>query len=400
MHRSEASLAGRNSKPSRRDGFFLRSRLALTGVVLLFARIAVAQSPCPDSTMLTRSIGQEISTAYTAWRANPRSRPLEPCWFTAVARAPYAHSDSVVLEALELSGEALRQLPENPEVLFARLVLLSRVGHYAEVPPTMDALFIARTSATTEETHRLTVAAVMQLHDTAAITNRLANAAARFPRSMTLAPEYDVWRQIPRLRALIDTVHRIIKKDPTLTAGLVNLSSIYGNLDQPDSAIAYAGRALRAGVDRGAVAKALESLIGVRMRRAKILDSPELWAATLPVARAVDSALTTPASKYLIALSLAEIVKSEARMAQYIGYGIESGAAEGFTLPVTTASGETHLRVMTCARLAELEGMIVAARSTLAAGGDRFAVATVPALRAGLNAMTATLARLKPGCTS
>src|SRR6185436_20170428 len=112
-------------------------------------------------------------------------------WFTAIARAPYVHSDSIILKTLELSGEALKQLPENPEILSARLVLLSRTGRYAEVAPTMDALFVARASATTEEMHRLTVAAAMQLHDTAAITNRLANAAARFPRSKTLAPEYD-----------------------------------------------------------------------------------------------------------------------------------------------------------------------------------------------------------------
>jgi hypothetical protein len=371
-----------------------------TTILLTAAGLAHAQTPCPDSTSLSRSIGQEISKAYSNWRADPRVAPPEPCWYAAVARAPHAHSDSVVIEALALSDESLRQLPDNPTVLYARLVLLSRIGRFAEVMPTMDALFVARTSATTEETHRLTVAAAMQLHDTTAIINRLANAAYRYPRSKTLAPEYEVWRQIPRLRALIDTVHRIMTKNPALTVGFVNLSSIYGNLDQPDSSIAYAKRALRAGQTREAVSKALESLIGVRMRRAKILDTPEVWRATLPVAVAVDSALSTPASKYLIALSLAEVVKSEARVAQYIGYGIESGAADGFGVPVVSASGKTSLRVMTCARLEELEGMIATSRAKLAAGGDKFAEETVPALRGGLNAMTATLAQLKPRCVT
>jgi hypothetical protein len=136
------------------------------------------------------------------------------------------------------------------------------------------------------------------------------------------------------------------------------------------------------------------------MRRAKILDTPERWNATLPVALAVDSALSTPASKYLVALSLAEIVKGEARVALYIAYSLETGASNGFGVPVTSASGQASLRVMTCARVTELEGMIATSRAKLTAGGDRFAEETVPALRAGLNAMTATLAQLKPRCGS
>lgn len=368
-------------------------------MLILGAAPMRAQVPCPDPTTLSRSIGQEISTAYANWKSNPRLAPPEPCWYSAIARAPYAHADSVIIKTLALSDEALKQLPDNPEILYARVILLSRAKRYGEVIPAMDALFVARPVATNEETHRLTVAAAMQLRDTSVIINRLANAAGRFPRSKTLAPEYEVWRQIPRLRALIDTVQRIIKKDPTLTVGLVNLSSIYGNLDQPDSAIAYAKRALRAGVDREAVGKALESLIGVRMRRAKILDTPELWVATLPVAKAIDTTLSTPASKYLVALTLAEIVKSEARLAQYIGYGMESGEANGFALQSTNASGTSYLKVMTCARLTELEGMIASSRAKLAAGGDRFAVETIPALRDGLTAMTMTLSQLKPRCS-
>ena len=361
---------------------------------------ARSQSACPDSGMLTRSIALEMTTAYTNWRSSPQVAPPEPCWFTAVARAPYAHTDSVIIKTLALSDEAIRRLPENAEILYARLVLLSRAGRFRDVAPAMDSLFVARPAATVEETHRLVVAAAMQLRDTAAIINRLANAASRFPRSKTLAPEYEVWRQLPRLRALIDTVHRIMKKDPRLTVGLVNLSSIYGNLDQPDSAIAYARLALRAGVGREPVAKALESLIGVRMRRAKILDTPERWESTLPVAIAVDSILSTAASKYLVALSLAEIVKAETRIAQFISYGMESGEANGFGREMTTATGGTYLRVMSCERLAELERMIVRAKAKLTAGGEAFVPETVPALRGGLNAMTAALAQLKPRCTS
>jgi Arc/MetJ family transcription regulator len=263
----------------------------------------------------------------------------------------------------------------------------------------MDALFSARPGATNEEMHRLTVAAVMHLRDSTAIMNRLANAAARFPRSRTFAPEYQVWRQIPRLRALIDTVHRAMKKDPTLTVGLVNLSSIYGNLDRPDSAIAYAKRALKARVSKDAVGKALESLIGVRMRRAQILGVPEAWTATLPVALAIDSTLSTPASKYFIALTQSQIVADEARLAQYISFGLDGYEIQGYGRPTTNASGQTTVRVMSCERLSELTAMIDDSRARLTAGGEAFAPETVPAIRRGLDVMERLIGQLKPRCT-
>ena len=377
------------------------ARSIFTLLLLAASASAMAQTlPCPDSTSLTRTIGNEVTVAHAGWRANVQGPVPEACLYTAVAKVPFAHSDSVILKALELSTEALRRSPENPEILAARMVLLSRARRYTEIPPTMDALFTARPGATNEEMHRLTVAAVMQLRDTAAIINRLANAATRFPRSRTFVPEYQVWRQIPRLRALIDTVHRTMKKDPTLTVGLVNLSSIYGNLDRPDSAIAYAKRALKARVAKDAVGKALESLIGVRMRRAQILGVPEGWTATLPVAYAIDSTLSTPASKYLIALTLSQIVADEARLAQYISFGLDGYEIQGYGRPTTNASGQSSVRVMSCERLAELNAMIDRSRSTLTAGGETFAAETVPAIRRGLDAMERLIGQLKPRCTS
>jgi hypothetical protein len=380
----------------------LRARATRFGIVAICAAATrlSAQSACPDSATVTRSIAREIATGYEHWRTTADPALLVSCWIAAVARAPYAHSDSIIFQALELSDAALRRAPGNPELLYARVLLLSRAAHYRDVPAAMDSLFVYRPSATTEETHRLTIAAVMQLHDTMAITNRLANAAARFPRSKIFPPEYDVWRQLPRLRALIDTVHRIIRSDPTLTVGLINLSSIYGSLDQPDSAILYAKRAIRAGQSRDAVGKGLESLLGVRMRRAKILDTPETWVRTLSIARRVDSTLSTPASKYLIALTLAEIVKGDTRLAQYIAYGLDNGEDNGFGRQATSASGRSYVRVMTCENLTELERMISESHAKLAAGGDTFLVETVPALRNGLTAMTAILAQLKPRCPS
>lgn len=377
----------------------IRRALALLVAALALAVPARAQTvmACPDSNSLTRDVDLELGANYATWRLKP-SAPVPPaCVYAALARAPLAHSDSAVIQSLELSAESLRRSPGDPTILAARVVLLSHAARYQEVGPAVDSLFVASPARLTEDMYRLSIAAAMRMHDTTAIINRLANASYRYSRRFT--PEYDVWRQLPRLRALIDTVHRRLKADPTLVVGYVNLSSIYGNLDRPDSAIAFAKLALKRGAGRDAVAKALESLIGVRLRRAQILASPDVWVATLPVALAVDSALTTPASKYLVALTLSELVADQARLARHIGYGIESGVAGGFGRLTTDTTGNTSLRVLTCDRLQRLHRDIATARAMLAAGGDRFAPETVPAIQSGLTQMTATLNQLKSKCT-
>lgn len=353
---------------------------------------------CPDSLTTARMIDYGVGGAHAAWTANPRA-PLPPdCVFEAIARNPLVHSDSAIVQALDLSAEALRRSPENPLVLKARITLLSRAGRYADVAGAVDELFFVRPSMLSPAEYRLAIAAAMRLHDTVAIVNRLANAATRFPRMELFAREYDVWRQLPRLRAVIDTVRRRMAAEPSLTEGYSILASVYGNLDMPDSALANARRALKRGVPPAVVGPALESLIGVRMRRAQLLGSVELWQRTLTVATSIDSVLSTPASKYLVALALSEIVADGTRLAQEIHFGLETGRPEGFGRVEIRDSGTAVLHVMTCERLAELQVMITTANAKLAAGGRRFSPETVPALQSQLDTMKTILEQLKPRC--
>jgi hypothetical protein len=373
------------------------------GIAIAVALSAAAASgqttmTCPDSLTTARMIDNGVGSMHAAWKADPRSALPPDCVYEAIARNPLAHSDSAVVQALDLTAEALRRSPENPVVLKARVTLLSRAGRYAAVAPAVDELFFARPSMLSPTEYRLAIAAAMQLHDTVGIVNRLANAATRFPRVELFAREYDVWRQLPRLRAVIDTVRRRIAVEPGLAEGYSILASVYGNLDMPDSALANARGALKRGVSPSVVGPALESLIGVRMRRAQILGATEAWQRTLPVALAIDSVLPTPASKYLVALTLSEIVADGTRLAQEIHFGLETGQPEGYGRLEIRDSGSTVLRVMTCERLAELRGMIALANSKLASGGRRFATETIPALQTELDTMNKILEQLKPKC--
>ena len=357
-------------------------------------------SECPDSSDTPAILDYAVDQAYLEWRRKPDG-PLPPvCLFEAIARAPHAHSDSAVLQTLALSAAALKRVPDDSPNLAARLILLSRAALYLEVGPTFDNLWVVDGSRTTLAACKLAIAAAIRTHDTAGMHKYLGNAATRFPAATQIVAEYRILGQVPRLRALLDTVYRAMKKDRTLIEGYASLASIYGNLNQPDSALAYTRLALARGVKRPIVAGALESLIGVRLRRAQLLSAADVWTETLPLAVSIDSTLSTPASKYLVALSLSEVVADGARLAQSVLFGVIYDVSTGKSMVTVTPGTEARHRVITCGRLVELNAMIDLAREKLKAGGDRFAPETIPTILGGLQKMRTTIALLEPRCPS
>jgi hypothetical protein len=376
------------------------SRTGATLVALLSLATPVSgQAPaCPDSLETRNILAYMVSEAYGAWQRAPDAPVPAGCLYQAIAKSPLSFTDSTILMSLALSGEQLRRSPDDMSTLVARVPLLYRARRYAEVGPAFDALFGAGPSRLTPDAYRLTVAAAMRLDDTSAIVNRLANASQRFGSQPLFRREYDVWRQLKRLRLVVDTVQRRIKAEPSLAEGYSILASVYGNLDQRDSALVYARLALKRGVGRPVVATALESLIGRELRRAQLLGDPSVWQQTLPLALRIDSTLSSPASRYFVALTLAELVADGARLARDIGFGLEAGIPGGFARTEVKADGTTMLRVLTCERLSELRGMVALARAKLSAGGDQFAPETNRTIQSGLDRATAIFSQVGSRC--
>src|SRR6185295_1154503 len=133
--------------------------------------------------------------------------------------------------------------------------------------------------------YRLALAAAMRGNLSDARLRYLTAAARKYPNAQAIVADYNIQRQVPRLRALIDSSHQVLRLDPRRIERYATLASVFGNLDMPDSAIFYTRRALAAGVPRNDVAPSLQSLIGVVMRKAQLLDTPDIWDRTLPIAQ-------------------------------------------------------------------------------------------------------------------
>jgi hypothetical protein len=367
-------------------------------VLLVTAAAASAQSPgCPEHSDPATLVDVMVDKAFGAYRANPAVLP-QSCLLERVADAPYLHTDSAVVQTLALGDALLRKNPENGPLLVARVVLLDRSRRYKEIDAAVSDVFGVNPALVTYDIERMAVGAAFRTADTANIRKHLSIGAGRFGKDRPFGAELAIFEQLPRLHALPDTVHRRLQADKTLTIGYSNLASIYGNLDMPDSALAYTRQALRHGVERGVVATAVESLIGTTLRHAQFMSAPDVWEATLPRAEKIDSTLSTPASKYLLALTLSKILEEETRVAGEILSGGNFTSPSGLTRKRLTDDQQSYVKVMNCPKLQENMERIARVSRLLDGGAAKFEAAGAASIRAATGQMREVMTMLKPYC--
>ncbi len=342
---------------------------------------------CPDSTDTQGIIEANVLQATRAQQASAEAN-VPSCFAAAVARDVWSYPDSIVRSALTLSDALLARNPGDLANLEARLTLLPRAGRAREASASFNTLIQRDPSKGTVENYRRAIAASMRAGDTASRVRLLAAAVRRYPNASSLVAENNIMRQLARLHRLPDSVHQILRFDPSRASLFATLASIYGNLDRPDSALYFTRLALSRRVPRSDVAPSLQSLIGVTLRKAQLLDAPDVWESTMPLARRIDSTLSTDASKHLFGLSLVQVVAARADAYTRVLGSPMSGQQ-------TVAP---DVRNTTCANVRALPRMLDAAQQLFAAGGNRFATETMPAINSGIARMRQQVDHLESRC--
>jgi len=351
------------------------------------SRIAIPS--CPDSNETHQIIESDVSVIARAMQTDP-AVAVPSCFAVAVAKSPYTYPDSTIVAVVKASDVLAQKAPADVANLRARLSLLTRAGRAKEVPATFDALVARDASKATLEDYRLAIAASMRAHDTTARIRLLAAATKRYPSAASLVADYNILRQVRRLYGLPDSVYRILRLDPSRSDLYATLASVYGNLDRPDSAIHFTRLALQKGVNRNATANSLQSLVGVTLRKAQLLNAPDVWESTLPVARSIDSVLSTDMSKHLYALALIQVSAARVEaLTRLLG-----GPLDLPRQPNPDAKNQA------CAQLHVLPRYLDAATERLSSGGSRFSSETMPALSAGMSKVREQIGLLEGKCAS
>jgi hypothetical protein len=318
---------------------------------------------CPDPTDGPSIIANSIDEAHRAWTANPSTQLPPPCVFSSLARVAGSVTDSTNDRALALAAEVQRRGPAQRDLLAAEVMLFARGRRFADVSRTYDRL-VTLDPPPAMEVSRLAIAAARQRGDTASLLRLLSKTMTRSDASPALRMEYNVVRQSKQLWAAINEARGLLRQNPKYLVAYPSLVGNFGTLGLGDSVVATTRRAFAAGASRATILPAVETLVNAMLRHASLYGSTYGWDAAVASATRVDSALSTPSTKFLVAALIIYAAESHtAEMSALIGTPALASASD---------AASTQRRATGCGRIPAVTASLDVAARKLRDGGDRY----------------------------
>jgi hypothetical protein len=345
---------------------------------------------CPDPTDGPSIVVNAVEEGHRALVANPSTALPPACVLTAFAHITRVLPDSLNDHALAIAA-ALRTRGTNPrELLASEIVVLGRMRRWADVSRTYERL-LAVDPEPSIDVLRSAIVAARQRADTAGLVRVLTKASSAPGASPAIRAELNVVRQAKALVAAINEARGLVRQNPRYVAAYPSLVGNFGTLGMADSVVANIRRALAQNAPRASLASSVETLVSAMLRHASLYGSSYGWDAPIAAAIRVDSALTTPSTKFLVA---ALIVQSSEPRINEISALI--GGTSWLPQPVETAA--TANRTAACQRIAPLSAALSVAERRMRDGGDRYPGGGVAQINAGLTAAKERLAGFEELC--
>ncbi|MEO7083495.1 MAG: hypothetical protein ABI442_01760 [Gemmatimonadaceae bacterium] len=343
---------------------------------------------CPDAADGASIIVQAIEDGHRAMAVNPTGPVPPACLITAFAKIAVV-ADTLNDHALGIAAELDRRGATPREVLPAEIALLSRARRYADLSRAYQRLVAVEPQPPTDVV-RLAVVAAHQRGDTATLLRLLTVAEARPDAPPAFRAERNVVQQTGALYAAIAEARGLVRQNPRNLTTYPSLVGNFGTLGNADSVVAYIGRAVRQGVARASLAPVVDPFVNTMLRHAALYGDAIGWDARLASATRVDSALSTPSTKFLLASLL--VHAAEPQIAD-LGPMIEGGPVSPGARPAWMQQ-----RASACRRIPSLVASVDGAAVRLREGGDRYAGGGVQTVTRGIETERARLDVLSAEC--
>jgi hypothetical protein len=346
---------------------------------------------CPEPSDGPSIVVNAVEEAHRALTANP-STPLPPgCVLTAFARIPGAIPDSIDAHALTIAAELARRGGNLRDVLASEVMLYARARRYADVSSAYARLE-AIDPQPPIDVARLAIAAARQRGDTTALLRLVTRTAARADAPPALRTEANILKQVGALRAAVNEARGLVRQNPKYVAAYPSLIANFGTLGMADSVVSYVRRALANGATRASLTTSVDPLVNALLRHAALYGSTYGWDAQIASAMRVDSALSTPSTKFLVASLIAQA--AEPRITQL------TSQIKGVSwLPKGGAVADAAQdKARGCQGIAPVVASLDAAEAKMRAGGAGYAGGGATQMAASIAAERGQLAMLQDLC--
>jgi len=204
-------------------------------------------------------------------------------------------------KALPIIDSLLAGNPADPGMIKSKWLLQLRIGKFKDALATGEELVKVDTASATVDYYNRQIGAAQSDSNNSKITEFASKAGQKFPREISfpllLAQTY---RRMGQLQEAMQAAMRATVVDPKDTRGWQLAIVTANDLNQPDTAMALAQRAIAAGADRTQIAPTMLAPVSVAVKKAQTSQKRADWQDALKTAEVVDAAAPAPETKFFI----------------------------------------------------------------------------------------------------
>jgi len=225
-------------------------------------------------------------------------------------------NDSQYDKALALIDGLLKENPGDAELVSTKWKVLLAAGKFKEAIAVGEELAKLDPAQVNLDYYNRMIGAA-QKGDSASVLRLAEAAAAKFPKEISfinlVTQGYAKSGQLSKALEWGRKASQIDPKDPTPWQFIL---AIQNQMHQPDSMVASAREAAKAGVPKDSLSSALVGVVGPAINKATASKDRADWQAALSTAQVVDEIVGTPQTKYFVGVSAYSIMGDAAQNVQ------------------------------------------------------------------------------------
>ena len=207
-------------------------------------------------------------------------------------------------KALPIIDSLIKDNPADPGMIRTKWLLQLRVGKFKEAIATGDELVKVDTASATVDFYNRQIGAAQSDSNNAKIIEIASKAQQKFNKEISFPLLLSqTYRRAGQLQQAMAAANQATTIDPKDTRAWQLAIVVANDMNQPDSAMAIAQRALTAGADKAQIGPMMLTGVNAAVKKAQASSKRADWEEALKAAEAVDAIAPTPETKFFIGVS-------------------------------------------------------------------------------------------------
>lgn len=232
------------------------------------------------------------------YRADPSNQTLAQSIVNELAQSGAPDKAIPIIDSL------LKDNPGDPQMLRTKWLLELNGKQFKQALATGEEYVKADTAAANLEYYNRQIGAAQSDSNSAAVLQFATKAAQKFPKEasfpLLMAQSY---YKSGQLQQALEAARRAAEADPKSPSAWVFQVIVQNQMNQADSALATAQKAIAAGVPKDSIGSSMVALVGPAVQKAQQSKDRADWESALKMAQTVDNIAPSPQSKYFVGIT-------------------------------------------------------------------------------------------------